>query len=326
MSIRVNPSLQFSKKKRVYVMNDIEIWKKLIGSPTNYVFDKALELVEKFYCDEFDCELYLQANGIRPDGKITYQRVIMAFPKKIEGKLPGVVVPFYFPEAALGFDPQTRTSLPEFEANPTMLEIVKHGYIAISADSYHLNYAESSLKRSDFGRWKQISEIFNSEHPEWSGIGKLVADTQLLIDVLESDMRVNSDSIGIAGHSLGGKTAFYTGCLDERVKAIMTSDFGVKWEQTNWSDPWYWGEKLNLVKECGLDNAMLLAAVYPKPFCLLAGEADNDDSEKILYSIREYQKCQERLLVVNHRTGHRPPKYAAEAGYSFLDYWLKRHN
>lgn len=304
-------------------MNCIDTWKELIGTPEIYEFDKSFELVKKFECKEFNCELYLQANGIRPDGKVTYQRVMIALPKEIAGKLPGVVVPFYYPEAALGMDPETQIELSKYEDNATMFEIVRHGYIAISADSYHLNYAECPLEREDFGRWNFVSEIFNLEHPEWSGIGKLVADTKLLIDVLEADARVDSRRIGIAGHSLGGKMAFYTGCLDERIKVIMASDFGIGWEQTNWSDPWYWGEKLKVVKERGLDNSMLLADAFPKPFCLLAGEFDNDDSRKIVHSIEKYKECPERLFVVDHRNGHRPPKYAAEAGYSFLDYWLK---
>ena len=68
----------------------------------------------------------------------------------------------------------------------------------------------------------------------------MVSDTTLLIDAVAFDFRVDNTCIGIMGHSLGGKMAFYTGCLDERVRVIVASDFGIGWEQTNWSDIWYW--------------------------------------------------------------------------------------
>jgi len=135
---------------------------------------------------------------------------------------------------------------------------------------------------------------------------------------------VDASRIGIAGHSLGGKMAFYTGCLDERVKVILASDFGFGWDQTNWDDPWYWGEKLNELRAQGFEHASLLAAAAPKPFCLLAGEYDNEDSRQMILAAPYYKEHPERAFVLNHATGHRPPKYAKDAGYGFLDHWLKK--
>ena len=300
-------------------------WKEQIGTPDHYDFPRERKLVKRLSSEECECELYLQSNGIRPDGTVTFQRLVLAFPKQFEGTLPAVAVPFYYPEAALGFEIETGNILSQFANNTTMLDIVRHGYIAASADAYHLTYVEKELRddSQDFARWEIASEALNAEHPEWSGIGKLVADTKLVIDALEEDPRVDADRIGIAGHSLGGKMAFYTGCLDERVKVILASDFGFCWEQTNWDAPWYWGNKLQTLKEIGLEHTSLLAAAAPKPFCLLAGEADNEESRKRIYSVPGYEAEPSRILVVDHRSGHRPPKYAAEAGYCFLDYWLK---
>ena len=304
-------------------MNRIEEMKALIGTPSNYSFEHTLEFVKKYSYDDFDCELYMQANGVRPSGEVTYQRVVMAMPKTLDEKMPAVVVPFYYPDAAIGFDLESGEELERFIKNPTMHDLVRHGYIAVSADAYHLTYANLSLQRDDFSRWKLTAEIFNSEHPEWSGIGKLIFDTQLLIDICENDPRIDSDRIGIAGHSLGGKMAFFTGCLDERVKAILASDFGIGLDSTNWDAIWYWGDKLNILKEKGLDNSVLLSYAAPKPFCLLAGQYDNEESRAIVYSVEEYAEKPSNALVIDHRSGHRPPKYAREAGYFFLDSHLK---
>ena len=241
--------------------------------------------------------------------------------------MPAVVVPFYFPEAGMGFDPETKTILPKFADNPSILDIVNRGYIVISADAYHLTYVDEPLDRFETAgtawTWKNAAELLNKEHPDWCGTGKLISDTLLLVDALAEDSRVDTDRIGIYGHSLGGKMAFYTGCFDERIKVIVASDFGLGWDQTNWQSPWYWGEKLETLKQEGFNNAELLALCSPKPFCLIAGEADNEDSNKMLQAIPGYEDCPQNIFFVNHKSGHRPPKYAAAAGYGFLDNYLK---
>ena len=303
-------------------MKTVEEWKMLIGSPSNYNFEKSFQLIKKYELDEINCEVYLQANGVTSKGETTFQKVIMSFPKKIEGRLPAVVVPFYYPEAMLGFDPETNEKLERFKDYPFAFELAKRGYITISAQAYHLTYIKSNLRIDDFQRWKYAADALNSEHPNWSGVGKLIFDTRLLIDALESDMRVNPDKLGIIGHSLGGKMAFYTGCLDERIKVIVASDFGIKWEQTNWEDSWYWGEKLKSIIEKGITHKGLLAAVR-KPFCLIAGQFDNEESRELMYSVEEYKDLPDHLLFIHHGTGHKPISYAKEAGYAYLDYWLK---
>ena len=305
-------------------MTKTDLFKKFMGSPVNYDFEHRFEFIKKYECEDFDCELYIQANGVRPDGTVTHQRVFIALPKNIKGKLPAVVVPFYYPEAAMGFDPEKMEVIEKYKDNPTMLDIVKEGYIAISAESYYLTYSDYDGDNEGLERWGYVAKIFNKEQPEWSGIGKLIYDTGLLIDVIEKDPRVDSNKIGIAGHSLGGKIAFILGCIDQRIKVILASDFGLLWHQTNWQDDWYWGEKIALVKNSGLENYMLLQETIKKPFCLIAGLYDTEESLKVLYGLEEYKDCPERIFAINHRSGHRPPNYAAKAGYLFLDKWLKR--
>lgn len=304
-------------------MKTLQQWLDAIGRPQNYAFPKTRELVKRYDCPDFDGELYLQANGIRPDGTVTFQRLFMAFPKNQTGKLPAVAVPFYYPEATLGFDPETGEKLPNYAANATVLDLVCRGYAVATADAYHLNYRESNRERTDFYRWADAAEQLQQDQPGWCGVGKLIADTKLVLDALEEDPRVDSSRMGIAGHSLGGKMAFYTGCLDERVKVMLCSDFGFGWDQTNWDDTWYWGTKLKELKEQGFDHTSLLQAAAPKPFCLLAGQYDNEESRRMILAAPFYSEHPERAFVVNHATGHRPPQYAKDAGYGFLDQWLK---
>ena len=304
-------------------MHTREDWLNAIGNPQNYEFPKTRTLIKRYDFPDYSIEVYRQANGIRTNGEITYQRLFMGFPKNASGSLPGVAVPFYYPEATLGFDPETSSSLPRFAENPTFFDLLRRGFVVATAESYHLTYMESPLAREDFSRWRVAAEALLSDHPGWTGMGKLIADTRLVLDALEEDSRVDANRLGIAGHSLGGKMAFYTGCLDDRVKVILASDFGIGWEQTNWNDIWYWGEKLTVLKAQGFDHSSLLACAAPKPFCLLAGLYDNDDSRQMMDSVSQYRELPGRLFFVNHATGHRPPKYAADAGYGFLAHWLE---
>ncbi len=289
-------------------------WLTEIGTPEHYEFEPSCRLLKQYDEPEFDGELWSQANG--PG---TFQRVLKVFPKKCSGRVPAVAVPFYFPEAMLGYEPETGEKLPSYAGIEMMLHLVRRGFAAASADSYHLTYTPSTRDRGDFQRWSDASAVLLRDQPGWTGIGKLVFDTKLLVDSLESDARVDSGRIGIAGHSLGGKMAFYAGCLDPRIRAILASDFGFLWEQSNWNDPWYWGVKLDLLKAKGMTHAGLLDSAAPKPFFLIAGEFDDNRSFELMKTAEGYRNHPERLGFLNHASGHRPPPDALEAGYQFLE-------
>jgi len=295
-----------------------KLWLGLIGQPENYTFEHTFRLTKRYETPDFDAEMYIQANGPK-----TFQRVFMMFPKNITEPCPAVAVPFYYPECMLGYDIETGEELENYRGIEMMLHLTKRGYVTASADSYHLTYIESARERGDFRRWRDAAQQLNSDHPKWTGIGKLTHDTQLLLDALEADSRVDSGRIGIAGHSLGGKMAFYTGCLDERVKVILASDFGIGWDQTNWKDIWYWGDKTEELKKRGIDHSSLLAAADGKPFYLIAGHYDNDESLEIMRRSGVYTEDDRRLGFENHATGHRPPWEPLLRGYEFIDRFLK---
>lgn len=293
-------------------------WMEYLSVPDGYVFEKSVKVLKEYSFEEFDATLLLQANG--PG---TSQRVLKVYPKNLTGKAPAVVVPFYFPEAMVGFELDSKELLPKYSLIRMMADLAKRGYVSISADSYHLTYIDSDMDRGVFKRWEVAGKQLTKDWPGWTGMGKLVADTRLLVDLLEEDGKVDASRIGIAGHSLGGKMAFYTGCLDKRIKVMMLSDFGFLWEQSNWEKVWYWGDKLQELKAKGMDHTGLLSLCGGKPVILLAGKFDNDDSEAAMRRAKGYRgKKQERIVVINHATGHRPPTEALEAGYGFLDRWI----
>ena len=212
-------------------------WTSALSVPAGYAFARRVEHVRTWDFPDFTVDSYRQANG--PG---TEQRVFVAVPKGRTGKLPAVAVPFYYPEAMLGFDPATGEELPKFKGVTMLADLARRGFVAATADAYHLTYRVGAVEpRGDFKRWQKAAEALARDWPGWTGVGKLTADTRLMIDLLADDPRVDAARIGIIGHSLGGKMAFYAGCVDPRVKAVVTSDWGIDWDRTNWSDPWYWG-------------------------------------------------------------------------------------
>ena len=288
-----------------------------MGMPEPTDTDRNVMELCRYQHSEFSAKVLLQ-----PNGPSSWQRVMVVYPLDISKPRPAVAVPFYYPEAMLGFDPANGQILPRFKGIEMMLHLVRRGYVVASAEAYHLTIHDSPKDRNDFSRWPDAAAALQSAHPNWTGIGKLVYDTKLLLDILQQDPMVDSTRIGIAGHSLGGKMAFYTGCLDRRVKVILASDFGIGWDQTNWRDPWYWGDRVDDLICKGMDHSQLLSIAYPKAFCLLAGEADNEQSLALIQKAKGYRLCDERICFINHASGHRPPWDALQQGYDFLERWL----
>ena len=293
-------------------------WKNLLGHPQNYDFEPTVTLIEKYEKEDYIAEVYDQANGPK-----TKQKVIMLLPKGQNVQLPAVAVPFYFPEAMMGYDIKNGEALPFYEGIEMMLHLVRRGYVVASAEAFHLTYLPYSCDKSDFSLWNKCATALLNDHPDWTGMGKLVADTLLLVDILANDLRVDENRLGIAGHSLGGKMAFYAGCLDTRIKAILASDFGFGFEQSNWDDIWYWGKKLEVLKEKGADHTSLLSLRDGVPFCLIAGQYDDMKSFEYMKSAKGYGENDEKLKIIHHATGHRPPWEALCEGYDFLDKYLK---
>ena len=92
---------------------------------------------------------------------------------------------------------------------------------------------------------------------------------------------------------------------------------------TNWEKSWYWGEKLQTLKQNGITNTDLLTYSKGTPFFLIAGDADTDASLEAMKAAKGYKKHPERLGFLNHATGHRPPRHALDAAYDFLEKYLK---
>ena len=313
----------------------VGLWASLLEPPAEYAnFTREVVPVAKYVCADFDVEVYSQRNG--PD---THQRVMMAVPRGLKGKAPCVIAPFYFPEAMLGFNPKDEslesdlapegTNLTFYAGISYMSDLTRRGYVTISADAYHLTYRNhvcswwAAVLGCSGSPWRRVGCALKEDWPQWTGVGKLTFDTRLLVDFAAADPRVDISRVGMIGHSLGGKMAFYAGMTDDRVKVVVASDFGLGWAQTNWGDCWYFGDKLAKMRAQGFSNVDLLSASGGRPFCLIAGKYDDADSGNLMKAATGYDGVGDRLLFLRHGTGHRPPAEVTARGYRFLDTYLE---
>ena len=294
-------------------------WGFWLDAPEGYSFKKEHRLVKKYSYQSYDAELYLQRNG--PE-EWQWQRVLKVFPKKITKPLAAVGIPFYYVEAMLGHELDDESAkLEHFVEVAQAAQLAKRGYMAITCDLSQQNYVkyDAPPARDHWLRFRDMSLKLAEDYPMWNPHAHRVYVTRLMFDLLEDDSRVDKDRIGITGHSLGGQTCYYAGCLDPRVKAIMASDFAFNFDQSCWDVLHYWGAKLSAVRSGGLENHTLLTMSGAKPFCLLAGFYDDARSYSDMIKAKGYRSRPQDLEIVLHNVGHRAPQWALEEGYSFLD-------
>jgi hypothetical protein len=241
-------------------------WAEALGSPASPYFAGAppSELVESFETPDFKAQLFRQ----RTD-KATWQRILVMKPKGLDGRTAGVVVPFYDPDRMCGYDLKSKQRLdPERNTAFFALHLVRQGYVVAAVEAYPFNLLtpeEQKASKGGMGVWRDAASKLARQEPGWTGMGRLTHDTRLAADLLASDAQVDPARLAVMGHSLGGKMAFYAGCLDPRFKAIVASDFGLAWDDSNWGDAWYFGDKLKAMRADGLSQEQLLA-VTSTPF------------------------------------------------------------
>ena len=160
-----------------------------MGHPAHALWEKAPQLVSVCERDAYSVETYLCRNG---EG--CKEKILLTIPKNCKGA-PVAVIPFYFPEAMLGFDPESGDTVDGYGNIHMMHQLALRGFITVSAEAYHLTYLDTGKEKRDFSRWQDAADALLKDHPTWSGIGKLVYDTRRLIDFVADDPRADASRI-----------------------------------------------------------------------------------------------------------------------------------
>lgn len=309
---RVEPTLSGWQQRRGILLSRLQ---EILGHHSMPEFDHTGELIRKFDLPDAQVEEFRL-----PTGPSTRQQVLLLRPKTmVRQPCPAAVVPFYNPADMAGYDP---VSLQPKE-RPLIhfgRHLVQQGYTVLCTQAFPYNTVPEPKSTETFEWWREAAGKVLNDNPRWTGMGKLVWDMRIGTDFLLQQPGIDADRIVCMGHSLGGKIAFYSGALDERIKAVIASDFGIGFPFSNWEDPWYLGTKV-LDAERDIGHHALLALIAPRPFLLIAGQYDKRESRQYLKEAAKVYALYGREHAVgmfDHATGHTPNEESLRIAYEWL--------
>ena len=242
--------------------------------------------------------------------------------KDAPGRRPGVVVFHQTTTETIG----QSGSLDPASPFPMALHLAKRGYVVIAPKCYLWGASGVVLSiSSGAALWAGEVEKMRQRHPAWKGMARMIWDGMRALDLLASRADVDPARIGCIGHSLGAKEALFLAAFDPRVKAAVSSDGGIGLTFSNWDAPWYLGPEIR-APGFALENHQALALIAPRAFLLVAGQADNERSWPFVAgALKLWQAlgAPDAVGWFRHHAGHTWPPEAQQAGYAFIDHFLK---
>ncbi|MEX0994035.1 MAG: dienelactone hydrolase family protein [Balneolaceae bacterium] len=245
------------------------------------------------------------------------------------GQKPAVVTVYYEPETAVG--------LSESANRDFAYQLARRGFVTLSIGTSEATEAETySIYYPD---------IHNAEVEPLSILAYAAANAwYLLADWPE----VDSERIGIVGHSFGGKWAMFASALFENYAAAVWSDPGIVFDNSasniNYWEPWYLGYHPPPWRERGLitednpargaypklldeghDLTELHALMAPRRFLVSGGSVDPESRWVPLnhtIAVNRLLGMENRVAMTN-RPEHSPNAESNEQIYWFFEYFLK---
>lgn len=211
-----------------------------------------------------------------------------------------------------------------------------------------LHYAHELAERGyvclvpDYPSFGEYSYDFQKARGQWyaSGSMKAVWNNIRAVDLLESLPEVDTERIGVIGHSLGGHNAIFTAALDQRIHAVVSSCgftafhsyYGGK--LAGWTSDRYmprirdvYGNDPNKVP---FDFHELVAAIAPRPFFSNSPIQDSNfdvegvrQVEAAAREVYELVGANEQLTVLYPDVKHDFPDDVRTAAYEWLDKQMK---
>ncbi len=304
-------------------------WLELLGRPSfdSEGFEYSAEKTGSLDGIAFSVHSWRQITGPGQQQKV----FILEPRQRASSPAPCAVIPYYHPEKVCGLrmneDGSPLQWLDDAEARESEVRmfgahLARMGFVVACVEAFPFNTIAKPAEavQRPFAWWEQAADQLLSDHPNWTGMGKLVHDTSRALDLLLKQCDVDPGRVLIMGHSLGGKMAFYTGALDERITCTVGSDFGLPWKSTNWHADWYLGSRIP-ADDSALAHHELLSLVAPRAFFLIAGQTDNRSSWQYIEAARKvYSLFETRHKIggIDHASGHAPTIAALEVTYNWI--------
>jgi len=297
-------------------------WHKLMGKWPPLMTDQKLEIVSSEKRENF-IEHKVRFHWMPNDVAEGYLLV----PQNAKGKLPAVITVYYEPETGIGKGNELR----DFA-----YQLAKRGFVALSIGTRPTTEAKNYALY-----WPSIDD---AKVEPLSMLGYAAANAW---HALANRPEVDSDKIGIVGHSYGGKWAMFASCLFDKFACAAWSDPGIVFDDTrgsiNYWEPWYLGyhkkpwRKRGMVtvenpsygvypklRKQGDDLHELHALMAPRPFLVSGGAEDPAKRWKPLnhsIAVNDFLGYKNRVAMTN-RPKHAPTEESNEHIYQFFEYFL----
>jgi len=168
----------------------------------------------------------LRARVIDRRDEGAYTRLKVAYTDGSGGEIPAWLLvpkgqgPFPAVLAAHPTEPGGKDSVIGLEGKPYEhygKELAARGFVVLAPDSI------TAGERVFTGAGPYVTAPFDQAHPEWSAMGKMLADHRRGVDYLVTLPEVDAARIGAIGHSLGAYNAFFLAAFDGRIRATVAS-------------------------------------------------------------------------------------------------------
>ncbi|MBM79404.1 MAG: sialidase [Planctomycetaceae bacterium] len=245
-----------------------------------------------------------------------------------KGPFPGIVNVYYEPETGIGL----KNPLRDFS-----LQLARRGFVALSIGTTEASEAKTYAL--------YYPSIEDAKVEPLSMLGYASANAW---HVLASRPEVDSERIGVVGHSFGGKWAMFGSCLFEKFACAAWSDPGIMFDNTrssiNYWEPWYLGyhpkpwRKRGLITDknpargaypklqaAGRDLHELHVLMAPRPFLVSGGSEDPPQRWEALnhsIAVNDLLGKKNRVAMTN-RPMHSPTEESNEVIYLFFEHFLK---
>lgn len=313
------------KSKKEWNTRRLEIkntWMDKMGAWPALLEDQKLTLVDSVHREDF-MQYTVEFNWM-PNEK-TYGYLLVPDRK---GKKPAVITVYYEPETAIG--------ITDIENRDFAYQLAKRGFVTLSLGTKDASEAKT------FALYYPTIE--NAEVEPLSMLAYAAANAWY---ALSHYPEVDSNRIGITGHSFGGKWSMFASCLFDKFACAAWSDPGIVFQDDrpsiNYWEPWYLGyhpkpwRKRGLMTEDnpavglypqlrkeGFNLQELHALMAPRPFLVSGGSEDPPSRWKALNHSVQVNKLlgyRDRVAMEN-RPDHSPTPKSNEVIYSFFEYFL----
>lgn len=243
--------------------------------------------------------------------------------------LPAVITVYYEPETSAGLNDNPNRDF--------ALQLVRHGFIALS-----LGTSEATEARTYSLFWPDIL------HAEVQPLSMLACAASNALEALSKMPQVDPARIGIMGHSFGGKWAMFASCLCDKFACAVWSDPGIVFDDSrpdvNYWEPYYLGYHPPPWRTRGIANSEnparglyprlveerydlheLHALMAPRPFLVSGGTSDPPERWIPLnhsISVNRLLGYSGRVGMHNRQT-HTPTAESNEIILLFFDNFLK---